>query len=298
MAGITELLTPEDIQRIGSLQIVARLVVEGFCSGLHRSPHKGFSVEFRQHRSYVPGDEIRRIDWKVYGKTDRLYVREYEEETNLRATLLLDKSGSMAYGSGSVTKFDYAVRLSACLSYLMLRQADGVGLVTFDSEMEKYIPPRARPGHLRILVDELQQCRPGNETELGKVFHDLVPKIQRRGLLIIISDCFGDLTELMSALAHFRHAHHELIIFQLWDRAELDFPFDQWAQFESLESSNVNYLVDPAHLRKAYMKRLEEFREELRNGCHRHRIDLVPLVTDEPYSKALARYLTIRKRYG
>ena len=298
MAGITELLTPEEIQTIGSLEIVARLVVEGFCSGLHRSPHKGFSVEFRQHRSYVPGDEIRHIDWKVFGKTDRFYIREYEEETNLRATLLLDKSGSMAYGSGSVTKFDYAIRLAACLAHLMLRQADGVGLVTFDREMDQYIPPRSRPGHLRVLLDALQKCRPGDETELGAVFHELVPKIQRRGLLIVISDCFGEINELMSALAHFRHAHHELIVFQLWDRAELEFPFDQWTRFESLEVQNLNYLVDPAHLRKAYLQRLGQFREELRSGCHRHRIDLVPLVTDQPYAQALAGYLNARKRYG
>ncbi len=298
MAGITELLTPEEIQTIGSLEIVARLVVEGFCSGLHRSPHKGFSVEFRQHRSYVPGDEIRHIDWKVFGKTDRFYIREYEEETNLRATLLLDKSGSMAYGSGSVTKFDYAIRLAACLAHLMLRQADGVGLVTFDREMDQYIPPRSRPGHLRVLLDALQKCRPGDETELGAVFHELVPKIQRRGLLIVISDCFGEIHELMSALAHFRHAHHELIVFQLWDRAELEFPFDQWTRFDSLEVQNLNYLVDPAHLRRAYLERLGQFREELRSGCHRHRIDLVPLVTDQPYAQALAGYLNARKRYG
>jgi len=183
MARITDILTPQDIQTIGSLEIVARLVVEGFCTGLHRSPHKGFSVEFRQHRSYVPGDEIRHIDWKVFGKTDRFYIREYEEETNLRATILLDKSGSMAYGSSGVTKFDYAVRLAACLSHLMLRQADGVGLMTFDQQMDKYIPPRyipprSRASHLKILLDTLQQSQPGGETELGKVFHDLVPTVK------------------------------------------------------------------------------------------------------------------------
>ncbi len=298
MAGISELLTPEDMQTIGSLEAVARLVVEGFCSGLHRSPHKGFSVEFRQHRSYVPGDEIRRIDWKVFGKTDRLYIREYEEETNLRATLLLDKSGSMAYGAGGMTKLDYAVRLAACLARLLLRQADAVGLMTFDRRMQTHVPPRSRPGHLRILLRALQDCRPGGETELGRVFHDLVPKIHRRGLLIVLSDCFGDVAELLSALAHLRHAHHELIVFQLWDRTELEFPFDHWTQFESLEASNVRYLVDPAHLRKAYLQRLEQFREELRSGCHRHRIDLVPLVTDQPYAQALAAYLNLRKRRG
>ncbi|MFW6256145.1 MAG: DUF58 domain-containing protein, partial [Candidatus Sumerlaeota bacterium] len=146
MAKLSEVLTPEDLQKISNLDILARLVVEGFCVGLHRSPHKGFSVEFRQHRSYVPGDELRHIDWKVYGKSDRLYIREYEEESNLRGTLLLDKSGSMNYGSGSITKYEYGVRLAACMSYLMLRQADGVGLVTFDDRVRDYIPCRSRPG--------------------------------------------------------------------------------------------------------------------------------------------------------
>ncbi len=238
------------------------------------------------------------IDWKVFGKTDRFYIREYEEETNLRATLLLDKSGSMAYGAGRVTKLDYAIRLAACLARLLLQQADAVGLMTFDRRMEAYVPPRSRAGHLRILLQALQDCRPGGETELGSVFHELVPKIHRRGLLIVLSDCFGDVAELMSALAHLRHAHHELIVFQLWDRTELEFPFDRWTQFESLEAPNVKYLVDPAHLRKAYLQRLERFREELRSGCHRHRIDLFPLVTDQPYAQALAAYLNLRKRHG
>jgi len=298
MTRITDVLTPEDLQTINSLEIVARLVVEGFCAGLHRSPHQGFSVEFRQHRAYVPGDEIRHIDWKVYGKTDRYFIREYEEETNLRATLLLDKSGSMDYGSGPVTKFHYAVRLAACLSHLMLRQPDGVGLVTFDQEMKRYIPPRSQPGHLQVLLEVLQASRPGGETELGKVFHELVPKIHRRGLLIIISDLFGDVTKLMSALAHFRHAHHEMLIFQIWDRAELSFPFTQWTRFESLEEKQWHRMVDPGHLRKAYLENLARFREELRNGCHNYHIDLVPLVTDQPYAQALAHYLTIRKKYG
>jgi uncharacterized protein (DUF58 family) len=295
MGRISALLTPQDIQKIERLEVVARLVVEGFCAGMHRSPHKGFSVEFRQHRPYVHGDEIRHIDWKVFGKTDRFYIREYEEETNLRATILLDKSGSMAYGSGSVRKLDYAVRLAACLSHLMLRQADGVGLLTFDTAMREYIPPRTRPGHLRVLFDTLERTKAGDETELGKVFHDLVPKIQRRGLLIILSDCFGNLPELISALAHFRHAHHELILFQLWDRAELEFPFQHWTQFNCMETT-TKHLVDPAHLRKAYLEKVRQFREELRRGCHNYRIDWVPLVTDEPYAEALARYLTLRKR--
>jgi uncharacterized protein (DUF58 family) len=298
MPSLSSLLTPEDVRRIARLQVLARTVVEGFCSGLHRSPHKGFSVEFRQHRPYVHGDEIRYLDWKVYGKSDRFYVREYEEETNVRATILLDASGSMAYGGdgGRLAKHAYAVRLAACLAYLMLQQADGVGLVVFDTKMREYVPPRARPGHLHVLIDALSRSAPGGETELAGVVHDLVPRIHRRGLLIILSDCFGRATDLLAALAHLRHARHEVLVFQIWDRDELDFPFRSWTRFDSLETAAERHLVDPAQLRQAYLAKVEAFREELRRGCGRHRIDLVPLVTDQPYADALASYLTLRRK--
>jgi len=298
MAQLTDVLTPADLQKISNLQLFARQVVEGFCSGLHRSPHKGFSVEFKQHRQYVPGDEIRHIDWRVFGRSDRFYIREYEEETNLRATLLLDLSGSMAYGRGGVTKYQYAVRLAACLAYLMLGQQDSVGLVTFDSKIRRYIPPRSRVSHLQVLIDELQKSEPGGETELGKVFHDLVPKLHRRGVLIIISDLFGDVSELLRALAHFRHAHHEILVFQIWDRDELDFPFKSWTQFEGLEPSGGKHMLDPVLLRDAYLANLTKFRDELSRGCNRHKIDLVPFTTDQPYSEALAAYLSRRRGRG
>ncbi|MCX7887826.1 MAG: DUF58 domain-containing protein [Verrucomicrobiae bacterium] len=296
MSRPSDFLTPVDLQKIGNLQVLARLVVEGFCTGLHTSPHKGFSVEFREHRPYVQGDDIRRLDWKVFGKTDRLYVREYEEETNLRATLLVDASGSMAYAGNGLSKFQYAVGLAACLSYLMLQQSDSVGLVTFDEKIRRYIPPRARPGHLRVLLDALAETVPGGETELAGVFHQLVPKIHRRGLLIILSDCFGNVPELMSALAHFRHARHDIIVFQIWDRNELEFPFKQWTRFDSLESAGDKRLIDPVALRSDYMRNLQRFRQELKEGCHRHRVDLVPMTTDQPYSDALARYLARRMK--
>jgi uncharacterized protein (DUF58 family) len=299
MANVTQFLTHDDLKQISNLQVLARLVVEGFCSGLHRSPHKGFSVEFKQHRPYAPGDEIRRLDWKLFGKTDRFYLREYEEETNLRATILLDLSGSMDFrdgARGSITKAQYATRVAACLAYIMLQQQDSVGLVTFDRTVRRYIPPRSRPSHLRILIDELQHAKPGGETALGKVFHDLVPKIHRRGLLIILSDLFDDPTELLAALAHFRHARHEIIVFQIWAREELEFPFRQWTRFESMEHAGQHQLIDPATLRKAYLESLENYRAELKRGCHRHRIDLVPLVTDQPYAAALAEYLALRRK--
>jgi uncharacterized protein (DUF58 family) len=296
-ARISDFLSPIDVQKISNLQVVARLVVEGFCSGLHRSPHKGFSVEFRQHRQYVQGDEIRRLDWRVYGKTDRFFIREYEEETNLRATILLDASGSMAYGR-EITKHHYATRVACSLAYLMLQQQDSVGLVTFDDQVRKYLPPRARVGQLRAIMDELSRSEPGGETGMGRVFHELVPKIHRRGLLIIISDCFGDVAELLSALAHFRHARHEIIIFQIWDRDELEFPFRHWTRFESLEVPESHRTLDPVSLRRAYLENLEKYRAELRRGCHRHRIDLVELTTDRPYAASLAAYLTIRNRHS
>jgi uncharacterized protein (DUF58 family) len=297
MAGLGEILTPGDLRKIANLQVLARLVVEGFCSGLHRSPHKGFSVEFKQHRPYVHGDEIRHLDWRVFGRSDRFYIREYEEETNLRATLLLDASGSMAYGGEEGnSKLLYASRLAACLAYLMLQQQDSVGLVTFDTKVRRYIPPRARTGHLRVLADELQTAEPGGETRLADVFHDLVPRLQRRGLLIVLSDCFGDVADLLSAFAHLRHARHEILVFQIWDRDELEFPFRQWTRFDCLEVDPKRHLIDPNHLRAAYLKNLQMWRAELKQGCHRHRIDLVPLVTDQPYAEALAHYLTLRTR--
>lgn len=292
-------MTPYDLSKVSNLQVLARRVVEGFCSGLHRSPHKGFSVEFKQHRQYVPGDEIRHIDWKVFGKSDRMYIREYEEETNLRCTILLDKSGSMAYQgteSRGISKFHYASRLSACLCYLLLQQQDSVGLITFDDKIGRSIPPRSKPTHLQVIIDELHCSRPGGETELGKVFHEVVPKILRRGLLCVISDCFGDLDSLLRALAHFRHAKHEVIVFQIWDRDELEFPFRQWTRFRSLEDNHQNRLVDPSHLRTAYLENLKAFRDKLTRGCHGHRIDLVPLTTDVPYAEALASYLALRRR--
>lgn len=302
MTALSDFVSPLDLQKVANLQVLARQVVEGFCSGLHRSPHRGFSVEFKQHRQYVPGDDIRYVDWKVFGKSDRFFIREYEAETNLRATLLVDVSGSMAYGGGNsgretgVSKYQYAIRLAACLAYVMLAQQDAVGLLTFDTRVRSYIPPRSRPRHLRSLIDVLSRQQSGGETELAGVFHQMAPKIHRRGMLVVLSDLFGDVPDLLRALAHFRHDGHEIVIFQLWDRDELEFPFKQWTRFECLERAGLNHIIDPAHLRSAYLSRLEEYREALTKGCRRHRIDLVPLLTDQPYAEALAHYLALRKR--
>lgn len=292
-------LLPADPGRLANLQVLARQVVEGFCSGLHASPHKGFSVEFKQHRQYVPGDELRRLDWKIFGKSDRLYIREYEEETNLRCTLMVDCSGSMGYSgqsSAGLSKLDYALRLAASLAYLMLQQQDAVGLAAFDTALRCYIPPRSRPAHLGHLVGQLQSCAPGGETDLSSVFRALLPKIHRRGLLMILSDCFADVPALMRALAAFRHQRHEVVLFQILDRDELEFPFKQWTRFENLEIPGDAMMIDPVHLRQSYLANLARFRDRLKQGCHRHRIDLVPMITDQPLGDALAAYLAYRSR--
>ena len=296
MGQLSDFLKPAELTRIKNLQVMAKQVVEGVITGMHRSPHKGFSVEFAQHRQYTHGDEIRRLDWKVFGKTDRLYVREFEEETNLRATVLLDMSGSMGYSrEGGLTKFEYAIRLTACFAYLLLQQRDSIGLVTFDTKMRRHIPPRSSTAHLSVLLAELAKSKTGGESDPGQVFHNLVPRLKRRGLVIIMSDAFGDVKKLVSALAHFRSARHDVLFLHILDPDEVEFPFEQWTRFESLEQKNVFRMVDPASFREAYLAKVAEFREELKQGCARHRVDLEPMLTNQPYANALARFLARRQ---
>lgn len=299
MSHVSDVITAQDINKFKNLQVLARQVVEGFCSGLHRSPHKGFSVEFKEHRSYVAGDDIRTIDWKLFGKTDRLFIREYEEETNLRCTLLVDSSGSMGYhGSRSqgVTKHQYAIATAASLAYLMLQQQDSVGLVSFDTDIRSYVPPRAQPKHLRPIITELQNQKPGDETELGDVIKKIEARIHRRGLVVLFSDLFGDVDKLMKAFARLRHANHEILVFQIFDPDELDFPFRQWTQFACLENEATRHLVDPAQIRRSYLEKLEEFREQISSACNRHRINLIPMTTDQPFAETLATYLAFRRK--
>ncbi len=295
---ITDHITPADLKSIGNLSVLARTVVEGMNTGLHRSPDKGASIEFKQHRPYVPGDDLRNLDWKVFAKSDRFYIREYEQETNLRATILLDCSGSMRYTSpieptrGS--KHEYAVRLAACLAYLIIRQADSAGLVTFDTKVRSYIPPRARPGHVGVLLDAMRDAQLGGETDLGQVLRDASAKVKRRGLIVLISDCFADVPAMLRGLAHYTHARHDVMVFQLLDPDEINFPFKRWHRFDCLEVDGRHQLIDPAQLRRAYLEQLERYRSDLRTACRRQRVDLVELTTDTPYADALAAYLARR----
>ncbi len=296
---IHDLISPRDLSRVAKLQLLARQVVEGYCSGKHRSPHKGFSVEFKEHRQYVRGDELRNIDWKVFAKSDRLYIREYEEETSLRCTLLVDRSGSMGYRgdrSGGLSKYDYAQQLAASLTYLMLGQQDGVGLVTFDDQPRDQLPVRSRPSHMRAIMTSLAAEETQRETDLGGVFRKIAPTLGRRGLVIIISDAMGDIDSISRSLTQFRSSHHEVLFFQVLDPDELDFPFSGRIQFRDLENDSHEQTVDTRSLRDAYLDRLQQHQDALRDACRKNRVDLVPLTTDRPFADALHEYLAMRRR--
>lgn len=297
-ASYFKLIDPKALVKLGRLELIARQVVEGFISGKHRSPFKGFSVEFAEHREYTPGDDPRDLDWRVYGRTDRYYIKQYEEETNLRAYLLLDGSGSMKYAGDSVSKFRYAQFVAATLGHLMLHQQDAVGLVTFDSEPRGYIPPRSRPSHLRVLLEEMEKTEPGGETSLATVLHHVAERIRRRGLVILISDCFDDVDALVSGLHHFRHRKHEVIVFHVMAREELTFPFRSWSQFRCLEDRSSRLMLDPASVRDEYLQHISHFLSELKRRCGEMEIDYVQLDTSMPFDDALVRYLSFRAAWG
>jgi uncharacterized protein (DUF58 family) len=297
VATLSDILHAEDITSLQNLQLFARTVVEGFTTGQHASPHKGFSVEFRQHRPYVQGDEIRRLDWKVFGRSDRFYIREYDEETNLRATIVLDASGSMGYrGQKGVLKFDYARKLSASLAYLLMSQQDAVGLVTFDSQLRENIPCRTKITHLHLLLEAMVKTTPGRDTSLAPVIESLAQRLKRRGLVIIISDFFDDPAALLKSIGILRKKGHEIIALQLWDRDEIDFPFGNWARFENLENDDDFLLLDPATIRQRYMEVQKNFAEQLKDGFRKHQVDYLSLPTDESHSMALRNYLALRMR--
>jgi len=290
-----ELIDDHTIQRVARLRLVARTVVQSFITGQHRSVYKGFSVEFAQHRQYTRGDELKHIDWKVFGKTDRLFVKQYEEETNLRATIVLDASGSMLYRGGGERKFDYARKLAAALAYLMISQSDSVGLAVFDTEIRRQIPPRSTSGHLNTLLKSLADTEPRGETNLAPILHGLSGQLKRRGLVLILSDFFAPVEDLTRALGHFHHKRHEVILFHILDPYELTFPFDTVAEFRSLENSNDRLRLDAPRVRKLYLERLASFVDRLKEACHRFHYDHVLLETKAPCDVALSQYLMHRR---
>src|SRR5262245_42871932 len=284
---------PTSLAKYGHLALVARNLVEGFLTGVHKSPYKGSSVEFAEHRQYYPGDEIRHIDWRAFGKTDRYYIKEFEEETNLKAHLLVDASGSMGFRGtkGQFSKFEHAQRLAASLAYLMLHQLDSVGLVMHDTKLRTVIPPKATPKHLLRIITTLERTRPGGETSLAPLWHELAShQLNRRGLIVIFSDCFDNIDTLLLALRRFRFHRHEVLLFHILAPEEVEFPFRRLTQFRNLEVADHKLLVDPQRLREEYLKNFQAFCDRLRTEAGRMQIDYQPIRTDEPVDRVLGLY--------
>jgi len=290
-------LKPEIVSKLKTMDLRARLVVEGFIAGLHKSPYHGFSVEFAQHRQYMPGDDFKHIDWKVLGKTDRYYVKQFEEETNLKSYLLLDASASMGFRSNGISKLEYASYLAAALTYLMLKQRDAVGLLTFDHNIRKYLPPRSIKSYLHLILRELEKISSADVTDVADTFHEMAERINRRGLIILLSDLYDDPEKIMLGLKHFRHKKHEVIVFHILDPLEITFNFKREAIFKDLETGD-EISTQPWHIQKEYQKLIKQFIENYRRQCHQNRIDYILLNTAMDFDRALIEYLIKRKRIG
>lgn len=290
----SDLRDPRELAKLGRLDFIARQVVEGLVSGRHRSPFKGSSVEFAEHRSYSPGDEMRLIDWRVYGRSDRYYIKQFEQETNLHAWIVVDASGSMGFSMSTVSKLRYAQMLAAALAHLLLRQADAVGLVCAGEAINRYIPPRARPDHLGTLLGALEGLEPSGTTALADVLHELALRTRRRGLIAILSDCFDDPDLLCRAMRHLYRRGHELLLLQIMAPEEVTFRVERWSRFECLEESGAALELDPGVVREAYLQELAVFTRRLQDGCGEIRCDFVRLTTDQPVGDALAHYLGFR----
>jgi len=290
-----QFLKPEVISRLKSMEMKARLVVEGFITGLHKSPYHGFSVEFAEHRQYMPGDPIRNIDWKVFAKSDRYFVKEFEEETNLKSYILLDSSASMSYTSGKITKFEYASQLAAALMFLMLKQRDAVGLVAFDEKIRTYIPPKSASVHLHALLSTLAGVTPAALTHAGTALHEMAERIKRRGLIILLSDLWEDPSSVLTGLKHFRHRKHEVIVFHILDPKERDFTFPEEALFKDMETGEEISTL-PWQIRSEYQRTMGAHVGRYKRECRQSFVDYVPVDTSVPYDYALFSYLAKRAR--
>lgn len=290
-----DLLDPEAINRAEALGLHARYIVEGYMAGEHKSPFHGFSIEFTQHREYVPGDDIRHLDWKVLGRTERYYLKQYEQETNYVAHILVDGSESMRYGSGRVTKFDYARQLAACLSYLVLHQRDAVSVGIFDQEMRSHVPRTGNLGQIHGIMATLAGFRPTQETGIGNVLHQLVGQVKRRGIIILISDLFDDEEAIIKGIQHLRFGGNEVIVMHVMDPFELEFPFDGMVEFEGLENI-PKIMTRPYDIRKSYLKEVEAFRDRIRIACERNQCHYTLMNTAQPLHESLSGYLAFRQK--
>ncbi len=293
-AETRKLLDPRAIARAEALGMNARFIVEGYMAGEHKSPYRGFAIEFAQHREYAPGDDVRHLDWKVQAKTERYYIKQYEQETNFVAHLLLDGSESMKYGSGEISKFEYGKMMAACLAYLILHQRDAVALGIFDEEVQEYLPRSDNRDNLFRIMDRLAGFEPLRGTRLAPVLHGMAGQIKRKGIVIVISDFFDDEEELLQSVQHLRFKGHEVIMMQVLDPCEIDFPFTGNVEFEGLEDLPI-IRTRPSQIKKSYHREFEKFRERLRSDVERHQCHFVGVRTDQPLDEVLANYLTFRK---
>jgi uncharacterized protein (DUF58 family) len=290
-------LDPAVVARLAHLDVRARVVVEGFIAGLHRSPFHGFSVEFAEHRPYMPGDPLKNLDWKVWARSDRLLIKQYTEETNLRCHLVLDLSASMGFRSARapMSKIDYARSLSAALAYLMLQQQDAVGALLFADHPLRFVPARAVRSHLDVLLRTLGELEPQGRTRLGPALHELAERIKRRGLIVLCSDLMDRPADVLLGLQHFRHRHHEVVVFHILDPDEIDFPYTDTATFVDVESGD-RITTEPWEIARRYRDRLEAWTSQYARACRENRIDYVRLDTRTPFDQALLAYLEKRAR--
>ena len=294
-ATIEKLLDPVAISRAETLGLHARMLVEGYMSGEHKSPYHGFAIEFAQHREYAPGDDLRHLDWKVLGRTDRYYIKQYEQETNYVAHILLDGSESMKYGSGKYTKLDYGKMLAACLSYMILHQRDAVALDVFDTETRDYLPRSNSHSMIHKVLTTLAGFNPTQQTNIAVVLHDMAMQIRRRGIVILISDLFDDEQKVLEGIQHLRFGGNEVVVFHVMDEAELEFPFKGLIEFHGLEGI-PKILTRPQEIKKSYLRELEAFRTTLREGCERNHCHYVPVNTSQPLHEVMSGYLAFRMK--
>ena len=296
MASIADFLSPESMRKLESMVLRSRYVVEGFRAGMHASPLKGASVEFADHRQYAKGDNLRSIDWKVFGRTERHYVKRYEEETSLRVQIVIDVSGSMGYASpGQPTKYVYAGRAAAALAYLVTKQQDAVGLTLYDHRIREQVPSRSGSRHLRLILERLAAHQPGNTTDTGEALHALAETVSRRGLIVLMSDLFDDAQAVFRAIAHFRKKMHDVILLQILDPWELDLPMSQLAEFRDLETGETLEL-DPALARAAYKAALQKDIDLTRERCAMMNVDYRLVSTAQPLDDFIQQYLADRRR--
>ncbi len=295
MAGTARFLDPAIVARLGTIDLKARTIVEGFLTGLHRSPYKGFSVEFAEYRQYLPGDDLATLDWKVFARSDKHFVKKYEEETNLTCHLLIDVSRSMGYGSGDITKLEYASYLTGALAYLMHRQRDSFGLIAFDDSISALLPASARAGHLRAVLLALERIQVGAGTDVAKPLHDLAAAVRKRGMVVLVSDLLDDPANVLEGLKHFRYRGTDVIVFHILDPYELKFPFEHAARFRDLETAEEVMAV-PGAVREDYLERMQGLIAFYKRELGLTGIDYCLLDTSQPLELGLMSYLMTRKR--